>query len=310
MKAPRITLEQWRALVAVVDAGGYAQAAESLDKSQSTVTYAVKRIATLLDVKLFRMAGRRSVLTPAGEVLYRRGRALLAESGRLERVAEALARGQESELRLAVEIIFPTWILLETMRDFGHEFPDIRVQLHESVLSGTEELLREGRVDLAIGSRVPQGFAGDPIMRVRFVCCASPEHPLHRLGRTLALEDLKQHRHLVVRDSGTQRSRRVLALEAEQRWTVSHKATSIRAACMGMGFAWFAESNILGELERGELRPLALAEGGVREGTLYLMHADRDAAGPGQLRFCELLGANLGTVGAGTGHNAGERETG
>jgi hypothetical protein len=28
---------------------------------------------------------------------------------------------------------------------------------------------------------------------------------------------------------------------AEQRWTVSNKATSIRAACMGLGFAWFAE---------------------------------------------------------------------
>lgn len=293
MKQPRITLEQWRALVAVVEAGGYAQAAGQLNKSQSTVTYAVQRISALLDIELFRMQGRRSVLTPAGEVLYRRGRVLLAESGRLERVAEALARGQESELRMAVEIIFPTWMLLETMRAFGEEFPDIRLQLHESVLGGTEELLREGRVDLAIGSRIPQGFAGDPIMPVRFVCCAAPQHPLHRLGRTLTFEDLKQHRHLVVRDSGTQRSRRVLALEAEQRWTMSHKATSIRAACLGMGFAWFAEANIQPELERGELRPLPLAEGGVREGTLYLMHADRDAAGPGQVRFCQLLRKNV-----------------
>jgi len=126
-------------------------------------------------------------------------------------------------------------------------------------------------------------------MSVRFVCCAAPDHPLHRLERSLTMEDLKQHRHLVVRDSGTQRSRRVLALEAEQRWTVSHKATSIRAACMGMGFAWFAESNIRDELAQGALRPLPLAEGGVREGSLYLMHADRDAAGPGQRHFCACL---------------------
>lgn len=289
MYQPRISLEQWRAFIAVVDSGGYAQAAEALNKSQSTVTYAVQRMANLLDVQLFRIQGRRSVLTPAGEVLCRRGRALLAESGRLERVAGALAHGQESELRLAVEIIFPTWMLLEAMHRFGQIFPDIRIQLHESVLSGTEELLHEGRVDLAIGSRIPQGFAGDPVLDVRFVCCASPDHPLHRLARTLTMEDLKQHRHLVVRDSGTQRSRRVLALEPEQRWTVSHKATSIRAACMGMGFAWFAESNIRDELARDELRPLPLAEGGVRQGTLYLMHADRDAAGPGQLKFCSLL---------------------
>ena len=42
--APRITLEQWRALLAVVEAGGYAQAAERLHKSQSTLTYAVQKI--------------------------------------------------------------------------------------------------------------------------------------------------------------------------------------------------------------------------------------------------------------------------
>ena len=37
MKAPRVTLEQWRTLQAVVDYGGYAQAAEALHRSQSSV---------------------------------------------------------------------------------------------------------------------------------------------------------------------------------------------------------------------------------------------------------------------------------
>ena len=50
---PRITLEQWQALVAVVDAGGYAQAAERLHKSQSSVTYLVQKLESLLDVKVF-----------------------------------------------------------------------------------------------------------------------------------------------------------------------------------------------------------------------------------------------------------------
>lgn len=285
---PRITLEQWRALVAVVEAGGFAAAAERLGKSQSTVTYAIKRITTLTGLDLFR-PGRRAEPSPAGQVLYRRGRSLLAEAERLERVAQALAAGEESVLRLAVEVVFPTWLLLDTLRAFGDEFPDVRVELFESVLGGTEELLTEGRVDLAVGSRIPQGFSGDALMPVRFMCCAAPDHPLHALGRALTLEDLKQHRHLVVRDSGTQRSRKVLALEAEQRWTVSHKATSIRAAVMGLGFAWFAESNIRDELDRGALLPLPLAEGGIRYATLYRMHADQDAAGPGQRRFDELL---------------------
>ncbi len=48
MSQPRIGIEQWRALMAVVDAGGYAQAAQALHKSQSAVTYAVQKIEALL----------------------------------------------------------------------------------------------------------------------------------------------------------------------------------------------------------------------------------------------------------------------
>ena len=33
----KVSLEQWRALLAVVDAGGYAAAAEALDKNQTNV---------------------------------------------------------------------------------------------------------------------------------------------------------------------------------------------------------------------------------------------------------------------------------
>ena len=70
--APRITLEQWRALQAVVEAGGYAQAAEVLHKTQSTLTYAVQKIERLLDLKVFEIRGRKAGLTEPGQVLYRR----------------------------------------------------------------------------------------------------------------------------------------------------------------------------------------------------------------------------------------------
>ncbi|MEO8445208.1 MAG: LysR family transcriptional regulator, partial [Gammaproteobacteria bacterium] len=37
MAAPRVSLDQWRALVAVVEAGSYSKAATALSKSQSAV---------------------------------------------------------------------------------------------------------------------------------------------------------------------------------------------------------------------------------------------------------------------------------
>ena len=86
---PRITLEQWQALVAVVDAGGYAQAASQLHKSQSSVTYLVQKTESLLGVKLFEIKGRKAQLTPTGQLLYRRARVLLDEAAGLEKAAKS-----------------------------------------------------------------------------------------------------------------------------------------------------------------------------------------------------------------------------
>ena len=80
---------------------------------------------------------------------------------------------------------------------------------------------RKRKVDLAI--RLPDGaagFRGDPRWRLRFIAAAHPEHPLHQLGRELTLQDLRKHRHLVIRDTGSQRSSGSW-LGAEQIWSMA-----------------------------------------------------------------------------------------
>ena len=288
-ETPRISLEQWRALLAVVDAGGYAQAAEALNKSQSSVTYAVQKLESLLGVKAFEIQGRKAVLTRTGQLLYRRARVLMDEAGAIERSARALSAGWEAEIRLAVEIIFPDWLVLRCLERFGAESPHTRVELIESVLGGTAEALLQGQADIAISPLVPVGFLGDPLIRLRAIAVAHPDHPLHKLGRKLTPRDLRAHRHLVVRESGTQRTTRALTVEATQRWTVSHISTSVRAACMGYGFAWYPEDTIREELAAGSLKPLPLREGGERFAELYLILADRDDPGPGTLRVAQII---------------------
>jgi DNA-binding transcriptional LysR family regulator len=300
----RISLEQWRSLLAVVDAGGYAQAGEVLHKSQSAVTYAVQKMEALLGVKVFKIVGRKAHLTPTGEVLYRRAKTLLEEAGALEDAAGSLAAGWEPELRLAVEIIFPTWLLLECFARFADERPQTRIELYESVLSGTEEALLQRKVDLAICSQIPAGFAGDLLMQLRVVAAAHPAHPLHQLGRELTLQDLRKHRHLVIRDTGSQRSSGSW-LGAEQSWTVSHKATSIHAAGLGLGFAWFPAETVRGELASGLLKQLPMREGGERWGNLYLVYADRDYAGPGALQMGQIIRAHVAAQCRKSGHEPG-----
>ena len=285
---PHISLEQWRALIAVVDAGGYAQAAEVLHKSQSAVTYAVQKLEALLDVKAFEIHGRKAVLTPTGQLLYRRARALLDEAGGLEKAARSLSAGWEPEIRLAVEVLFPTWLILDCLHRFSTEAPDTRIELVESVISGTREALLNGHADLAVINSIPSGFAGDPLIRLRLVPAASPGHPLHRLKRKVTLKDLRAQRQLVVRETGLSRASRT-SVEASQRWTVSNMSTSIIAARSGYGYAWLPEYKIRDELAAGTLQPLPLREGAERYVELYLVYADREAAGPGTLRLAQII---------------------
>ncbi len=278
MMHPQITLEQWRSLIAVVEAGGYAQAAEKLYKSQSAVTYAVQKIETLLEVKAFKIQGRKAMLTLTGQMLYRRALALVEEAGDLESAAHALSAGWESVIGIASEILFPSHILLKCLDRFGQESPRTRVELIESVLGGTSEALQSGEVDLAISPQLPTGVLGELLTRIRLIAVAHADHPLNRQSRELTNRDL-----------------RAVTVEVDQRWTVSQVETSIRAVCMGYGFAWLPEEHIRDELDRGILRPLSLREGGVREIPLYLIVADPDFAGSGVRRLAEIIKQEVGS---------------
>ncbi|MDP2180029.1 LysR family transcriptional regulator [Methylicorpusculum sp.] len=287
--SPHITLEQWRSLIEVVDAGGYAQAAEKLCKSQSAVSYAVQKIESLLDIKAFEVQGRKAILTPTGHMLYRRALALVNEAKDLERAVHKLSAGWEAVITIAAEILFPSERLLTCLDRFGQESPGTRIELIESVLGGTSDALLSGNVDLAISPQLPPGFLGNVLMRIRLLAVAHSGHPLHHYDRELSYRDLRAHRHVVIRDSGSKRDQRAVSVEVDQRWIVSQVATSIQAVAMGYGFAWLPEESIREELSAGILKPLPLKTGHTREVPLYLILANPDFAGPGVRRLAEIL---------------------
>ena len=75
-------------------------------------------------VEIFRIEGRKAVLTAPGQVLYRRAKGLLEDAARLERGAAEMARDWKPEIRIAVEVLYPTWMLLECLAEFAIERPE------------------------------------------------------------------------------------------------------------------------------------------------------------------------------------------
>ena len=283
----KISLDQWQALIAVVDWGGYASATDALYKVQSAISYVVQKIETELVVRAFALEGRRARLTETGQMLYRQAKVLVEEANRIESAAIQLSQGWEPLVRVAADALFPQHCMLSALDAFAQHSPLTRVEYTETVLSGSDEALLRKEADVVIGGRVPPGFFGDQLMRVRFVAVAAADHPLNQAD-SLTHEDLRQHRQIVIRDSG---SRRIDSgwLGAEQRWTVSHPSTRIAAIRRGLGFAWVPESEIGDGLESGALKVLPLEEGVERLVDLHLIYADGQYAGQAERYLGERI---------------------
>ena len=120
---PQVTLEQWKAFSAVIEHGGYAAAAEALGKSQSSVSYGVSKLEESLNVRAFKIEGRKAVLTPAGQALLQRAEVLLEQARQTETLAKQFASGWEPEICIAMDTLFPESIMLDVLSSFAQQQP-------------------------------------------------------------------------------------------------------------------------------------------------------------------------------------------
>ena len=292
-KTPKTTLDQWIALAAVVDQGGYAAAAGALDRSQSAVSYQVTRLQGALGCRLLAVQGRRAVLTAHGEALLARARGLLEEWRALETFAQSLERGFEAVLKVVVDAAFPRARLLAALLELKRRCPSTQLDLSEAVLSGAEEAIVNGAVDgsadVVVTAHVPPGCLGDSLYEATFVACASPFHPLHGLARTISRHDLEQYQQVVLRDSGTRAPRDEGYLGARLRWTVGGLDTSIAVVEAGLAYAWLPEQIVATSLAAGRLKVLPLESGATRQVALYVVLVRPSEAGPAARAAVELL---------------------
>ncbi|HEY4339031.1 MAG TPA: LysR family transcriptional regulator [Steroidobacteraceae bacterium] len=280
MSLPRTTVEQWAVLAAVIDRGGFAQAAQALHRSQSAISYAVARLQESLAVPLLSIQGRRAVLSDHGETLLRRVRPLLQEFSTLEDLAASLQRGWESQLKLVVDVAYPRERLLRIVSELGSACPHTQLQLADAVLSGAEEAISTRSADVVVTSRVPAGYLGDLLLEVPFTAVAHPDHALLKLQRPLAAADLAHHTQVVVRDSGLHQPRDEGWLGAERRFTVSSMEASLALVTAGLAFAWLPEHLVAPAIATGTARALPLETGATRNVSLYLVLVQGPVAGP------------------------------
>lgn len=289
MNMLRATLDQWRAFHAVVDEGGFSQAAQALNRSQSAVSHAVARLQEQLGVRLLRIEGRRAMLTDIGREMLQRSRALVEDARAIESFADNLRLGWEAEIRLVVDAAYPADRLMRALQRFKPLSRGTRVRLSQVVMSGAVEALEAGEADLVITGLVPTGMLGTELLSFEFTAVAHPGHPLNRLQRPLILQDLEQELQLVIRDSGVRNPQDSGWLPAQNRWTVTSIDDALEAIRAGLGYCWLPQHKIDELIDRGELVTLNLREGRSYRVTMYMLYGDTESPGPATQLLADCL---------------------
>ncbi|MGD8483816.1 MAG: LysR family transcriptional regulator [Thioalkalispiraceae bacterium] len=289
MMHSRTSLEQWRAFQAVIDYGGFAQAARALHRSQSAISYAVNRLQEQLGVRLLEIEGRKAHLTEMGQVLLERSRHLVNSASELEQLAQQLEQGWEAEVSLAVDAAFPMAEVFQALKTFSMECQGSRVLLNEVVLSGAGDALRESTADLVIGANLPAEYLSDPLLDIEFIAVAHASHPLHALPEPLTRRQLSAELQIIIRDSGHTETQSVGWQNTEQRWIVSNIDTAIESISHGLGFAWLPKHKIINKLRDGVLKPLPLREGRAYYVSFYMAYGQPEQPGPATRLLAEKI---------------------
>jgi DNA-binding transcriptional LysR family regulator len=262
-----ITIEVLETLDAIDRRGSFAKAAEELNKATSAVSYAVQKLEEQLDIALFQRQGRRSVLTPAGQLILAEGRDILLTTARLEHKAKEVATGWEPRISIAIESHTNYTTFFRLLNNFLKEHPSIEIDIRESVLNGGWEALDQNKVDLIVGAPDPvplqKGYRAIPMPPVELVPVIAGHHSQAGLANNpKALEEaLPKLRRIITHDTSLKEVPRSQGLSGDGAvlyvQTYDQKLNAILA---GLGIGHLPRQHIEQQLSTGELVELDLAQ--------------------------------------------------
>jgi LysR family hydrogen peroxide-inducible transcriptional activator len=195
-------LAQLRAFAAVAEHLHFRDAAAAIGMSQPALSGAVSALEEALGVQLLERTTRKVLLSPAGERLAVRAKAVLDAVAELMEEAEAAQAPFTGVLRLGVIPTVAPYLLPTVLRLVHERYPQLDLQVHEEQTSSLLEGLAAGRLDLLLLA-VPLGVPGVtelPLFDEDFVLVTPEGHPLG--GREDIPRDALRELRLLLLDEG------------------------------------------------------------------------------------------------------------
>ena len=144
-----INLELYRVFYYVATTLSFSEASRLLFISQSAVSQSVKTLEQKLNHTLFIRSTKKVSLTPEGEILLQH----VTPALQLLSNRESLLAGENTlagQLRIAASDTICRYFLINYLKRFHNEYPDVRIKIINSSSMGCVDLLENGQADLIV----------------------------------------------------------------------------------------------------------------------------------------------------------------
>ncbi|HEY9227572.1 MAG TPA: LysR family transcriptional regulator [Gemmatimonadaceae bacterium] len=281
-----INLHHLRLFAAIVEHGGFTNAAKVLRLSQPAISKSLNELERQLHVSLIDRGGRSLVLTDAGRTLYARAGELFGVERVAERELRELRGLKRGALRVGASTTIATYILPPYLGRFRTRHPGVRIRATNANTRTVLRLLLEFRVDVAL----VEGPVNHPRVDVvpwrddELVIIAHPQHPLFARHQVRPA-DLAERPFLVrERGSGTREvSERALALHDVRlgnTMRVGGTEAMKQAVAAGLGLAIVSRAAARDQLALGTIAVLPVEGLVIRRTFTQLRLRDRTTSGP------------------------------
>ncbi len=157
------------------------KAAEDMHVTQPAMTVAIRDLEEELGVPLLYRNGRRIAITPAGEMLLRRGAEILEN---IENLKNAFVQMRESAnfIRIGIPPMIGTFLFPIIFHSFQENHPGIRLAVEELGSLDAQQAVKDGKIDLAIitmSETPPSGLEAQIVRRSQLTYCVGPSHRLY-----------------------------------------------------------------------------------------------------------------------------------
>jgi DNA-binding transcriptional LysR family regulator len=254
-------LAEMEAFIAVVDHGGFTDAARKLGVSKSAVSKHVSSMEARLGARLLNRTTRRVSPTEIGLAYYDKATRVIADATEADAMVSAMQSEPRGELRVSVPVSFGTTHLAGAVGEFLKQYPEVSV--HMVMDDRFVELVSEG-FDIAI--RI--GELPDSTLRARKIAegvgkiVASPGY-LEEHGMPTCVDDLQGHTLLHYSNLATGNFWRLKGANGNERQvrvggrlTANNGEALLRAAEAGLGISMVPSFIIRDSIKEGRVMSL------------------------------------------------------